>query len=268
MGLVFYLEACESGSMFEGMNIPGVYGLTAANGHESSWGTYCMPEDRVNGKHIGSCLGDLFSVNWMEDLDLETDPSAETLEKQFTVVKSKTTKSHVMQYSDLSFTSEVISDFVGKDFLLGAGVPALNNDAKGSVSTRELHMHNLYSAYRLASTSAERLAAGDALKAQLAQQQVAEATFRRIAELSYPEDKAKQMDARRLRESPGNPTCEKGTHLALRKSCAGKFDAASGFAMQFQQVIVNICADVQRGLRLDLPAIARKACDDEADIIV
>merc|ERR1712232_206999 len=24
--LVFYLEACESGSMFKGMNIPGVYG--------------------------------------------------------------------------------------------------------------------------------------------------------------------------------------------------------------------------------------------------
>merc|ERR1719247_1555066 len=57
--LVFYLEACESGSMFEGLDVPGVYGLTAAN-------------DQANGKHIGSCLGDTFSVKWMEDLDLET----------------------------------------------------------------------------------------------------------------------------------------------------------------------------------------------------
>merc|ERR1712072_293918 len=130
--LVFYLEACESGSMFDGMNIPGVYGLTAANGQESSWGTYCMPQDKVNGKHIGSCLGDLFSVNWMEDLDLEADPSAETLEKQFTLVKAKTTKSHVGQYSDLSFTSEVISDFVGKDALVGDTLPVANNDTKGS----------------------------------------------------------------------------------------------------------------------------------------
>merc|ERR1711988_549938 len=103
--LVFYLEACESGSMFDGINIPGVYGLTASNGHESSWGTYCMPEDKVNGKHIGSCLGDLFSVNWMEDLDLETGGSGETLEKQYSLVMRETTKSHVGQYSDLSFTS-------------------------------------------------------------------------------------------------------------------------------------------------------------------
>merc|ERR1711881_179215 len=117
--LVFYLEACESGSMFDGVNIPGVYGLTAANGQESSWGTYCMPEDKVNGKHIGSCLGDLFSANWMEDLDLETGMSGETLEKQYILVTRETTKSHVMQYSDLSFTSEHVSDFVGKGTVLG-----------------------------------------------------------------------------------------------------------------------------------------------------
>merc|ERR1711970_1568532 len=86
--LVFYLEACESGSMFEGMNVPGVYGLTAANADEPSWGAYCMPDDMVNGKHIGSCLGDAFSVNWMEDLDMDTS-TLETLEKQYTLVKSE-----------------------------------------------------------------------------------------------------------------------------------------------------------------------------------
>jgi len=47
----------------------GIYGLSAANPTESSWATYCSPDDEVNGKHIGSCLGDLFSVNWMEDTD-------------------------------------------------------------------------------------------------------------------------------------------------------------------------------------------------------
>jgi legumain len=41
--LVFYLETCESGSMFENIlpdNI-GVYAMTAANASESSFGTYC-----------------------------------------------------------------------------------------------------------------------------------------------------------------------------------------------------------------------------------
>jgi len=69
--MVMYVEACESGSMFDKILKPdiNVYAVSAANGKESSWGTYCYPDDKVNGKHIGSCLGDLFSVNWMEDLD-------------------------------------------------------------------------------------------------------------------------------------------------------------------------------------------------------
>ena len=79
--LVFYLEACESGSMFDGIlasNI-NIYAVTAANPFESSWGTYCPPDDMVNGVEINSCLGDLFSVNWMEDTD-KANIQKETLE--------------------------------------------------------------------------------------------------------------------------------------------------------------------------------------------
>ncbi len=97
--MVLYIEACESGSMFEGLladNI-SVYATTAANAEESSWGTYCYPDDMVNGVHINSCLGDLYSVNWMEDSDA-ADVSTETLSDQFTTVKQTTTQSHVMEY--------------------------------------------------------------------------------------------------------------------------------------------------------------------------
>ena len=48
-----------------------MYALSAANPSESSWGTYCSPHDIVQGKHIGSCLGDLFSINFLEDSDTE-----------------------------------------------------------------------------------------------------------------------------------------------------------------------------------------------------
>ena len=79
--MVLYIEACESGSMFEGIlaNNINVYAVTAANPDESSWGTYCPPDDMVNGVEINSCLGDLFSVNWMEDADA-TSPSKESLD--------------------------------------------------------------------------------------------------------------------------------------------------------------------------------------------
>lgn len=69
--MVVYIEACESGSMFENIlkDDMNIYAITAANATESSWGTYCTPDDRVNGVSIGTCLGDLFSVNWLEDAD-------------------------------------------------------------------------------------------------------------------------------------------------------------------------------------------------------
>jgi legumain len=41
--------------------------VTAANAFESSWGTYCSPDDAVNGVEINSSFGDFFLVNWMED---------------------------------------------------------------------------------------------------------------------------------------------------------------------------------------------------------
>jgi hypothetical protein len=44
--MVLYIEACESGSMFEGL-LPkglGAYAVTASNAEESSWGTYCPGE--------------------------------------------------------------------------------------------------------------------------------------------------------------------------------------------------------------------------------
>jgi legumain len=45
--MTFYLEACESGSMFENIleNNLGIYAVSAANSQESSWGTYCSPDD-------------------------------------------------------------------------------------------------------------------------------------------------------------------------------------------------------------------------------
>jgi legumain len=112
--LVFYLETCESGSMF--VNLPkdaNIYALSAAGTSESSWATYCSPDDVIQGKHIGTCLGDLFSVSFIEDIDLN-DISAETLQAQFEKVKKLTSLSVVMQWGDVSYTRDVVSTFISK----------------------------------------------------------------------------------------------------------------------------------------------------------
>ena len=69
-----------------------VYATTAANSEESSYACY-LDEER------GTYLGDVYSVNWMEDSDAE-DLKSETLEKQFSIVKQETNTSHVMEFGD------------------------------------------------------------------------------------------------------------------------------------------------------------------------
>ena len=41
-----------------------IYFLTSANKTGDSYGVYC--DDEVMGVHIDTCLGDMFSVNWLE----------------------------------------------------------------------------------------------------------------------------------------------------------------------------------------------------------
>ncbi|KAI6232026.1 Legumain [Aphelenchoides besseyi] len=109
--LTFYLEACESGSMFKNVlpkNI-NVYAMTAANEKESSWGCYCGTSAKLS-----TCLGDTFSVNWMQDSDAE-NLHAESLEKQYEIVKNETNRSHVQKFGTLSITAEPVADFQGEE---------------------------------------------------------------------------------------------------------------------------------------------------------
>nr|GEW78732.1 hypothetical protein [Tanacetum cinerariifolium] len=81
--LVFYLESCESGSIFEGLLPLGlnIYATTASGPHEDSWSTYC-PEDYPSiPPEYDTCLGDLYSISWMEDCDAH-NLQTETIEQQ------------------------------------------------------------------------------------------------------------------------------------------------------------------------------------------
>ena len=115
--LTFYIEACESGSMFPDLTSTGkIYGVTASNASQSSWASYCGSEAYVNGTNIGSCLGDLFSTNWMEDTDKAIESAAmasESLTDQYNTVKTETTRSPVLKFGDFSFMNEGIGEFQG-----------------------------------------------------------------------------------------------------------------------------------------------------------
>ncbi|KAM3594144.1 uncharacterized protein V6R79_003057 [Siganus canaliculatus] len=104
--MVFYIEACESGSMMN--HLPAdidVFATTAANSHESSYACY-YDEKR------DTYLGDWYSVNWMEDSDAE-DLKKETLLKQFKIVKSHTNTSHVQQFGNKTMGHMKVIQFQG-----------------------------------------------------------------------------------------------------------------------------------------------------------
>jgi len=59
--LVYYLDACEGGSMFAGY--PTDKKIYAVTPIQTTYAVYCPPnDDLVNGKHIGTCLGSSFST--------------------------------------------------------------------------------------------------------------------------------------------------------------------------------------------------------------
>jgi legumain len=237
--LTFYLETCESGSMFVNMNIPGVYGLSAANPTESSWGTYCGTEAKVNGKSINSCLGDLFSVSWMEDADAK-DLAQETMTEQFQTVKTLTDRSEVMQWGDLTFGGDKAIEHEGGG--AASNQPSLVSTRPGAnkVSARQVDLHRLYSMYAEATTAADRLAIGKELQTELAQQIAVEAAYARFVSNLYS-DEAKQSDIMTGKSAPSSEECEMGVHQIFKGS--EQFDANTGFALQFHQVAVNVCND-------------------------
>ncbi|XP_034531289.1 legumain [Notolabrus celidotus] len=114
--MVFYIEACESGSMMN--KLPAdidVYATTAANGHESSYACY-YDEKR------DTYLGDWYSVNWMEDSDAE-DLTKETLLRQYKIVKSHTNTSHVQQYGNKTMAHMKLIAFQGNAKAVNRPVP-------------------------------------------------------------------------------------------------------------------------------------------------
>ncbi|KAM0907445.1 hypothetical protein ACQ4PT_016118 [Festuca glaucescens] len=121
--MVIYVEACESGSIFEGL-MPedlNIYVTTASSANENSYGTYCPGTKPPPPPEYLTCLGDVYSVSWMEDSETH-NLKKETIKDQYEVVKKRTSGSdrvnmgsHVMEYGDKTFKDEKLFLYQGFD---------------------------------------------------------------------------------------------------------------------------------------------------------
>merc|ERR1712139_25486 len=154
---------------------------------------------------------------------------------------------------DLSFQSDKVSEFQGDKSALGSKT---ETKPAGSVSARQVDLKRAYDNYAQATSSKERLAAGEELQQVLTEQLEVEKAFSNFLEILYPGDSEKHHAMRHGTSPAANRDCEMDTRAAFVKH--GKFDAYTGFALQFQRVIVEACAD--NTANADLAAVAKQAC--------
>jgi len=250
---VVYIESCESGSMFNNLlpkNI-NVYATSASSPTESSWGCYCPPQDMINGKRIGSCLGDLYSVNWMEDID--KFGTGRTLQENFIQTQKLTTMSKVMAWGDVSFTNMTFANFIGgteeatptqpdakllaEDFSGAEGYTRDELRAMSAVSTYDIPMHLAYYEYlRSDKTDMEAYHT-------LAQNLISEMNMRVQTDLLFL-NLAKKVSSEQWpqvfhsRSAEYQVECLAQAQRAFRSSC-GEW---SDYSRQYVRVLNNLCA--------------------------
>ncbi|CAK0784835.1 hypothetical protein CVIRNUC_008040 [Coccomyxa viridis] len=186
--LVIYVEACESGSIFQGLlsDSLNIYATTASNAQESSWGTYCPGMVPAPPEEFNTCLGDLYSVAFLENSE-KADLTEETLEKQYELVRKRTSNnytynmgSHVLQFGSLSIDEEPAADYLGE---LNTGLESADNDlfsegGMGAVPQRDADLLHLWTAYTRAATPSKKAAALAALHAEVDKRDAVDSNIR------------------------------------------------------------------------------------------
>uniref|UniRef100_A0A6B2L507 Legumain prodomain domain-containing protein n=1 Tax=Arcella intermedia TaxID=1963864 RepID=A0A6B2L507_9EUKA len=252
--LVFYMEACESGSMFNGV-VGGdldVYVTTASSPVQSSWGTFCPPDDVINGTALNTCLGDLYQVNWMQNV--ESAGETETLENQYLIVKSETNLSTVEQYGDLSWTNLPISNFLG-DKMKHFPVHRRREPRKPSVevASRDVPLHLAY--YRYLRSSPLQYGLRQALAEELLEavrhRMEMDSLFMRLAV-----EVGEQADFHGVPE--GRLVCGECCDEAYR-TFQGYCGGFSDYSLQYTRVIYNLC---QRYPPNNISKVIQKLCNN------
>ncbi|KAL0491436.1 legumain [Acrasis kona] len=127
--MVFYLEACESGSMFDRVlsDKLRIYATTAANPTESS---YACDYDETYKAYLNDC----YTRSFLNDTS-NNDLHSQTLQDQFLRIKKSSTHSNVCQYGDMSIAKQPLSNW-----FLGTANKASNDLVFSSPPLTNFHL--------------------------------------------------------------------------------------------------------------------------------
>jgi len=246
--LVFYLESCQAGSMFENLlnHQMDVYAMTAASPDEPSY-AYYWDEKRK------TWLADLFSVSWIVDSEANMTAPFETIKHQFETTKSRTTESSVQQYGNLYMSAEEIGEFQGVEdeirtnpfqkFIYGDGTPQWDVRLAG--------LKRRLSAEKQMVVRAE---IQEEIDQEILERHQTEYMFKIIIDYTVTE----YSDYNNTLEYWKNLNLQPHNFTALRlvwSYASHKCVTWNAYALQFWGVLVSLCetfghADLARGMRM------------------
>ncbi|KAG6388022.1 hypothetical protein SASPL_153219 [Salvia splendens] len=249
--LVFYLEACESGSIFEGLLPEGlnIYATTASNAIESSWGTYCPGEYPAPPPEYDTCLGDLYSIAWMEDSDRH-NLRTETLKQQYELVKKRTANdngyygSHVMQFGDVKLSVEALYLYMGTDPANDNSTFAEDNSLSPSsqaVNQRDADLLHFWHKFRKAAEGSDRKAeAQNQLAEAMAHRAHIDNTIKLIGKLLFGIEKSHEV--MNYVQPTGKPLVEDWSCMkTMVRTFEARCGALSQYGMKHMRAFANIC---------------------------
>jgi len=229
--MLIYIESCESGSMFEDLYPVELkaYGLSASNPTESSWATYCSTLD--------TCLGDEFSVNWMEDTD-NNDITTETLNTQFVNTEALTLGSQVMQWGDTSIDSQVLATFFGPT----SSTPKKSqpkNVKRSSIATQDVPLVMLENKLKSSNSAVERNLLVKKIAELKERREFVESTMEKIAHtVTAEKNLAKEMMIK-SRSKVTNWNCYNPVTYAFSSTCFNL--GQSTYALTTVHALLNLC---------------------------
>lgn len=270
--MVIYIEACESGSIFEGL-LPtdmNIYATTASNAEENSWGTYCPGMDPPPPPEYDTCLGDLYSVAWMEDSEMN-NLKEETLLQQYDLVKRRTSNhntymsgSHVMQYGNLTISQEELYLYMGFDSANSNASLVLENSlllertAAKAINQRDADLLYMWQKYKKSKEdSPERFTAQTQFLEFMAHRMHVDKSVKLVGNLLFgPEKGSAVLKAVRPQGEPlvDDWDCLKKMVRTFERHCG----SLAQYGMKHMRALANICNE---GISMDTMAtVSAEAC--------
>lgn len=252
--MVIYIEACESGSMFSEPNhLPAkwnIYATTASDADSSSYACYWDDSRQVY-------LGDVYSVNWMEDTE-QYEEQGETLEEQWERVAKKTNTSSVLQFGNEKIANQPDSDFMEFATRFTHYKRLLKKQAPKSytgptVSSRDVVLSTLQMRLKSEDDSARREELETRILGEIFVRGRWDLYFDTLSKMAL-EARGVPISKRRFEQDwlirgqtpPRNFGCLRES-FATTEACLGRFN---DYSLQYVRTLVNLCeASDRRVLR-------------------